>query len=39
MKVAIPIVSGEFSHVDYIERASRFEEEREAWKISSSHKF
>ena len=39
MKVAIPIETGEFSHVDYIERASRFEEERKAWKISSSGKF
>jgi molybdopterin-containing oxidoreductase family membrane subunit len=39
MKVAIPIETGQFSHVDYIERASRFEEERKAWKISSSGKF
>jgi molybdopterin-containing oxidoreductase family membrane subunit len=39
MKVAIPIETGEFSHVAYVERASRFEEEREAWKISSPGKF
>ncbi len=39
MKVAIPIETGEFSHVDYMERASRFEEEQKAWKISSSGKF
>jgi len=39
MKVAIPIETGEFSHVAYVEHASRFEEEREAWKISSSGKF
>jgi Ni/Fe-hydrogenase subunit HybB-like protein len=39
MKVAIPIETGEFSHVAYVERASRFEEERKAWKISSSGKF
>jgi len=38
MKVAIPIETGEFSHVAYVERATRFEEEREAWKISSSGK-
>jgi molybdopterin-containing oxidoreductase family membrane subunit len=39
MKVAIPIETGEFSHVTYVERASRFEEEHQAWKISSSGKF
>jgi hypothetical protein len=40
MKVAIPIETGEFSHVAYVdERASRFEEEREAWKIRSPGKF
>ena len=39
MKVAIPIETGEFSHVAYVERASRFQEEREPWKISSSGKF
>ena len=39
MKVAIPIETGEFSHVAYVERASRFEEERQAWKITSSGKF
>jgi hypothetical protein len=39
MKVAIPIETGEFSHVAYVERASKFEEGREAWKISSSGKF
>jgi Ni/Fe-hydrogenase subunit HybB-like protein len=39
MKVAIPIETGKFSHVTYVERTSRFEEKREAWKISSSGKF
>jgi Ni/Fe-hydrogenase subunit HybB-like protein len=39
MKVAIPIETGKFSHVTYVERTSRFEEEREAWKINSSGKF
>jgi Ni/Fe-hydrogenase subunit HybB-like protein len=39
MKVAIPIETGEFSHVTYVERTSRFEEEGKAWKISSSDKF
>jgi molybdopterin-containing oxidoreductase family membrane subunit len=39
MKVAIPIETGEFSHIVYVERTSRIEEEREAWKISSSGKF
>ena len=39
MKVAIPIETGEFTHVAYVERAFRSEEEREAWKISSSGKF
>jgi molybdopterin-containing oxidoreductase family membrane subunit len=39
MKVAIPIETGEFSHVAYVESASRFQEERDPWKISSSDKF
>jgi hypothetical protein len=32
MKVAIPIETGEFSHVIYVERAFRREEEVKAWK-------
>ncbi|OGP91525.1 MAG: polysulfide reductase [Deltaproteobacteria bacterium RBG_16_48_10] len=32
MKVAIPIETGEFSHVKYVERAFRMDEERQAWK-------
>ena len=32
MKVAIPIQTGEFTHVEYIERTHRLEEERQAWK-------
>jgi molybdopterin-containing oxidoreductase family membrane subunit len=39
MKVAIPIETGEFSHVSYIERAFRREEEDQAWKQSSFRKF
>jgi molybdopterin-containing oxidoreductase family membrane subunit len=32
MKVAIPIQTGQFTHVEYIERTYRLEEERQAWK-------
>ncbi len=32
MKVAIPIQTGEFTHVEYVERTYRLEEEKEAWK-------
>jgi len=39
MKVAIPIETGKFSHIAYVERASRSQEERDAWKIGSSGKF
>jgi molybdopterin-containing oxidoreductase family membrane subunit len=39
MKVAIPIVSGEFSHISYMERTFRREEEDQAWKQSSFRKF
>jgi len=39
MKVAIPIVNGEFSHVGYMERTFRREEEAKAWKQSSFRKF
>ena len=31
MKVAIPITTGEFSHVSYVERAYRKEEEKKGW--------
>jgi Ni/Fe-hydrogenase subunit HybB-like protein len=33
MKVAIPIQTGEFTHVGYVERTYRLEEERQGWKI------
>jgi Ni/Fe-hydrogenase subunit HybB-like protein len=33
IKVAIPIETGEFSHVAYVERAFRLEEENQGWKI------
>jgi Ni/Fe-hydrogenase subunit HybB-like protein len=39
MKVAIPIQTGKFTHVGYVERTYRLEEEHQAWKESSSHKF
>jgi len=39
MKVAIPIETGEFSHVSYIERTFRQEEEAQAWRQSSFRKF
>jgi molybdopterin-containing oxidoreductase family membrane subunit len=39
MKVAIPIETGEFSHVTYIERIFRREEEDQAWKQSPFKKF
>jgi Ni/Fe-hydrogenase subunit HybB-like protein len=32
MKVAIPIQTGQFTHVEYVERSYRLEEERQAWK-------
>ena len=35
MKVAIPIETGVFSHVTYVERAYRREEEDQAWKQGS----
>jgi len=38
MKVAIPIETGEFSHVTYVERSSRREEENQAWRQSSFRK-
>ena len=39
MKVAIPIQTGEFTHVGYMERTYRLEEEHQAWKDSPSHRF
>ena len=39
MKVAIPIQTGEFTHVGYVERTYRLEEEHQAWKQSPHHKF
>ena len=39
MKVAIPIETGKFSHVTYVERRSRWEEENQAWRQSSFRKF
>ncbi len=39
MKVAIPIEVGTFSHVSYVERSSRQEEENLAWKQGSFTKF
>jgi Ni/Fe-hydrogenase subunit HybB-like protein len=39
MKVAIPIETGKFSHVSYIERTFRHEEEDQAWKQTSFKKF
>jgi molybdopterin-containing oxidoreductase family membrane subunit len=38
MKVAIPIETGEFSHVSYVERSFRREEDQ-AWKQGSFRKF
>jgi hypothetical protein len=32
VKVAIPIETGKFSHISYIERTFRREEEDQAWK-------
>ncbi|RPI99870.1 MAG: polysulfide reductase, partial [Deltaproteobacteria bacterium] len=32
MKVAIPIETEEFTHVEYVERSFRMEEEQQAWK-------
>jgi Ni/Fe-hydrogenase subunit HybB-like protein len=39
MKVAIPIETGVFSHVVYVERSFRQEEENQAWKQGSFTKF
>jgi molybdopterin-containing oxidoreductase family membrane subunit len=39
MKVAIPIEAGEFSHVSYIERSFRRQEEDQAWRQGSFKKF
>jgi len=39
MKVAIPIQTGKFTHVGYVERTYRLEEEHQAWKQSPSHRF
>ena len=39
MKVAIPIETGEFSHVSYVERSFRREEEDQAWRQGSFRKF
>jgi molybdopterin-containing oxidoreductase family membrane subunit len=39
MKVAIPIETGEFSHVSYVERSFRREEEDKAWKQGTFGKF
>ena len=39
IKVAIPIETGEFSHVSYIERIFRREEEDQAWRQGSFRKF
>ncbi len=36
IKVAIPIETGEFSHVTYVERAFRREEEDQMWRIKPS---
>jgi hypothetical protein len=33
LKVAIPIETGEFSHVTYMERIFRREEEDQAWRL------
>ena len=38
MKVAIPIEAGEFSHVSYVERSFRREEEYQGWKQGSFKK-
>jgi Ni/Fe-hydrogenase subunit HybB-like protein len=39
MKVAIPIETGAFSHISYVERTFRKEEENQAWKQGSFTKF
>jgi Ni/Fe-hydrogenase subunit HybB-like protein len=39
MKVAIPIETGAFTHVSYVERSFRREEEDQAWRQSSFRKF
>ena len=39
MKVAIPIETGEFSHVNYVERSFRQEEEMQNWEQSHFKKF
>ncbi len=39
MKVAIPIETGEFTHVSYVERTFRREEEEQLWKTNYPTKF
>jgi Ni/Fe-hydrogenase subunit HybB-like protein len=39
MKVAIPIETGDFNHVSYVERSFRREEEDQAWRQGSFRKF
>jgi Ni/Fe-hydrogenase subunit HybB-like protein len=39
MKVAIPIETGDFNHVSYVERSFRQEEEDQAWRQGSFRKF
>ena len=39
MKVAIPIETGDFSHIRYVERSFRRNEEDEAWRQGSFRKF
>ena len=39
MKVAIPIETGEFSHISYVERTLRQEEEGQGWRQGSFRKF
>jgi hypothetical protein len=39
MKVAIPIEAGEFSHISYVERSFRREEEYQGWRQGSFKKF
>ena len=38
MKVAIPIETGEFTHVGYVEQTHRFKEERQTWKQNPPRK-
>jgi hypothetical protein len=39
MKVAIPIETGEFTHVSYVERSFRQNEENKAWRQGTFRKF